>query len=49
MYKRLLQESEIKNGARIKEIQMNFKAEIKQILEEKEEEAKYAQSEKEIL
>lgn len=49
MYKRLLQESQIKNEARIREIQSSFKAEIKVLLEEKEEEAKYAQSEKEIL
>ena len=49
MYKRLLQESEIKNESRIKEIQSNFKLEIKKILEEKEEEAKFAQSEQEIL
>lgn len=49
MYKRLLQESEIRNETRIKEIQSSFKSEIRQLLEEKEEEAKYSQSEKELL
>ena len=37
MYKKLLQESEMKNETRIKDIQANFKAEIRQLLEEKEE------------
>jgi hypothetical protein len=49
MYKRLLQECENKSEARIKEIQGNFKTEIKKLITEKEEEAKYAQSEKEML
>lgn len=49
MYKRLHQEGEARNEARIKDIQNNFKEELRVLIEEKEEEAKYAQSEKELL
>ena len=37
MYKKLLQECEIKSEARIKEIQASFKEEIRILIEEKEE------------
>ncbi len=49
MYKKLLLESEMKNEARIRDIQSGFKIQIKRLLEEKEQDAKYAQSEKELL
>lgn len=44
MYKKLLAECETKNEIRIREIQSSFKLEIKRLLDEKEEDAKYAQS-----
>lgn len=49
MYKKLLLESEMKNQARLRDIQNGFKIEIKKLLDEKEQDAKYAQSEKELL
>lgn len=49
MYKKLLAECEAKNEIRIREIQNSFKEEMRILIEEKEEEAKYSQSEKEIL
>lgn len=49
MYKKLLAECETKNEIRIREIQSSFKLEIKRLLDEKEEDAKYAQSQKELL
>lgn len=49
MYKKLLLESEMKNEARIRDIQSGFKIQIKRLLEEKEQDAKYAQSQKELL
>ena len=35
MYKKLLQECEIKSESRIKDIQSNFKMEIKKLIDEK--------------
>lgn len=49
MYKKLLLESEMKNEARIRDIQNGFKIQIKRLLDEKEQDAKYAQSQKELL
>lgn len=49
MYKKLLAECETKNELRIREIQSSFKLEIKRLLDEKQEDAKYAQSQKELL
>lgn len=49
MYKKMLHEMEIKHEARIKEIQKKFSIEIRRLISEKEEEAKFAQSEKELL
>lgn len=39
----------MKNQARIKEIQNGFKNEIRILLDEKQQDAKYAQSEKQLL
>ena len=49
MYKTILAEMEVKNDERIKDIQKKFKEEMQKIILDKEEEAKYFQSEKEIL
>ena len=49
MYKKLLLESEMKNESRLRDIQNGFKIQIKRLLDEKEQDAKYAQSEKELL
>ena len=45
----MLHEMEVKHEARIKEIQKKFSTEIHRLIQEKEDEAKYAQSEKELL
>ncbi len=44
MYKKMLKEKEEKNEKRIKAIQDSFNTEIKDLLKQKEEEAKFAQS-----
>lgn len=49
MYKKMLGENEIKHEQRLKDIQRSFSEEIQKIILSKEEEAKYAQSEKELL
>ncbi len=49
MYKKKLGENEVKHEQRIKEIQTCFNVEMQRLIECKEEEAKYAQSEKELL
>ena len=49
MYKKMYNESEIKHEARLKEIQKRFCTEISMLISQKEEEAKYSQSEKELL
>lgn len=49
MYKTILAEMEVKNDERIKDIQKKFKEEMQKVIMDKEEEAKYFQSEKEIL
>lgn len=46
MYKSILAEMEAKNDERIKEIQKKFKEEMQKFIFDKEEEAKYFQSEK---
>lgn len=49
MYKKMLNENEAKHEQRIKDIQKGFNEEMQKIIASKEEEAKYAQSEKELL
>ena len=49
MYKKLLAESEAKYEVRMKNMQLSFTEKMDQLLKDKEEEAKYAQSEKEAL
>ena len=49
MYKKMVHEMEEKHEIRIKEIQKKFSIEIRRLIEEKEQEAKFAQSEKELL
>ena len=49
MYKKMYNESEIKHETRLKEIQKRFCTEISMLISQKEEEAKYSQSEKELL
>ena len=49
MYKKLLNENEVKNEQRLNELQRSFNEEMERIIMEKEEEAKHAQSEKEVL
>lgn len=49
MYKKMLNENEVKHEQRLKDIQKGFNEEIQKIIISKEEEAKYAQSEKELL
>ena len=49
MYKKMYHESEDKHESRLKEIQKRFSNEISMLIKQKEEEAKYAQAEKEML
>lgn len=49
MYKGIISQMEIKNDERMKDIQKKFKEEVHRLIIDKEEEAKYFQSEKEIL
>lgn len=49
MYKKMLNENEVKNEQRLKDIQRNFNEEMQKVIYSKEEEAKFAQSEKELL
>lgn len=49
MYKKMLNENEAKHEQRLKDIQRTFNEEIQKIIFSKEEEAKFAQSEKELL
>lgn len=49
MYKKLLAESESNYEVRMKNMQISFTEKMEQLLKDKEEEAKYAQSEKEAL
>ena len=49
MYKKMVHEMELKHETRIKEVQKKFSIEIRKLIDEKEQEAKYAQSEKELL
>jgi hypothetical protein len=44
MYKKMLNENEIKHEQRIKDIQKSFNEEMQRLISAKEEEAKYAQS-----
>ena len=46
MYKKLLAESEAKYEVRLKNMQLNFTERMDQLIRDKQEEAKYAQSEK---
>ena len=45
----MLNENEVKHELRVKDIQKNFNEEIQRLIISKEEEAKYSQSEKELL
>ena len=45
----MLNENEVKNEQRLKDIQRNFNEEMQKVIYSKEEEAKFAQSEKELL
>jgi hypothetical protein len=49
MYKKMLNENEAKHEQRLKDIQRTFNEEMQKIIYSKEEEAKFAQSEKELL
>jgi hypothetical protein len=49
MYKKMLNENEIKHEQRLKDLQRTFNEEMQKIIYSKEEEAKFAQSEKELL
>ena len=46
MYKKMLNENETKHEQRVKDIQKSFSEEMQRLAFAKEEEAKYAQSEK---
>jgi hypothetical protein len=49
MYKKMYYDAEAKHELRLKEIQKRFSSEITMLIGQKEEEAKFAQAEKEIL
>jgi hypothetical protein len=49
MYKKMLHDNEVKNEQRLKDTQRNFNEEMQKVIYSKEEEAKFAQSEKELL
>lgn len=49
MYKKMYYDSEAKHESRLKDIQKRFSSEIAILISQKEEEAKFAQAEKEIL
>ena len=46
MYKKMLNDNEVKHEHRVKDIQKSFNEEMQRLAISKEEEAKYAQSEK---
>ena len=49
MYKNMLREAEGKHEGRLKDIQRRFSDEITLLIQQREEEAKYAQADKEVL
>lgn len=49
MYKQIIADMETKNQERIRETQTRFKEEFQKYIQSKEQEAKFYQSEKEIL
>ena len=49
MYKKMLTEMEHKNEERVRDIQRKFREDIHRYVRDKEEEAKYFQSEREIF
>lgn len=49
MYKRMLADNDAKHEKRIQDVQESFNEEMQKLIVVKEEEAKYAQSEKEML
>ena len=49
MYKNMLREAESKHEGRLKDIQRRFSDEITLLIQQREEEAKYAQADKEVL
>lgn len=49
MYKSIIADMEAKNEERIKLIQTKFREEQQRVIKEKEEEARFVQSEKEVL
>ena len=49
MYKSIIVDMEAKNEERIKLIQTKFREEQQRVIKEKEEEARFVQSEKEVL
>jgi hypothetical protein len=49
MYKSIIADMEEKNEERIKLLQVKFREELQKLIKEKEEEARFVQSEKEVL
>ena len=49
MYKSIIADMEEKNEERIKVLQVKFREELQKMIKEKEEEARFVQSEKEVL